>query len=64
MTFAIVKVLPEPVTPNKTWLNWFFLAPFTKFLIASGWSPAGLKPDLILNFLPPSSFPLIFGFLL
>ena len=69
-TFTMAKVIEATnrpaliLAPNKTWLNWFFLAPLTKFLIASGWSPAGLKSDLILNFLPPSSFPLIFGFLL
>jgi len=45
-------------------LNSSLFAPFTNFLIASGWSPAGLKSDLILNFFPPSSFPLILGFLL
>ena len=64
ITFAMVKVFPDPVTPNNTWLNSSLFAPLTSFFIASGWSPAGLKSDLILNFLPPSSFPLIFGFLL
>ena len=64
MTFAIVKVFPDPVTPKSTWLNSPLFALLTNFLIASGWSPAGLKSDLILNFFPPSSFPLILGFLL
>ena len=30
-----------------------------KFKIVSDFKPAGVKFDIILNFLPPSSFPLI-----
>lgn len=45
----MVKVLPEPVTPNKTWL----FTPEFKFLtilsMASGWSPVGLKVECNLK---------------
>lgn len=42
MTFAIVNVLPEPVTPSKV-SNWLpSLKPFTSSSIACGWSPVGL----------------------
>ena len=49
MTFAMVNVLPEPVTPRSVW----YLAPLpisrTSCSIACGWSPAGLKSETNLN---------------
>jgi hypothetical protein len=46
----MVNVLPDPVTPSKTWC----LSPRSKALdkesIAAGWSPAGVKSLTILNF--------------
>ena len=53
---AIVKVFPDPVTPSKTWLLSKFFKPFFNWSIAIGWSPAGVKLLVILNFFPPSSF--------
>ena len=41
ITLAIVNVLPEPVTPNKTCSCLLFLRFLSNFLIASGWSPLG-----------------------
>jgi hypothetical protein len=41
MTFAIVKVLPEPVTPSSVWNDSPSFTPSTSLAIASGWSPAG-----------------------
>ena len=41
MTFAIVKVLPEPVTPSSVWKARPSWMPSTSLAIASGWSPAG-----------------------
>ena len=43
MTFAMVKVLPEPVTPSSVWYDSPSRMPSTSFSIASGWSPAGRK---------------------
>ena len=43
MTLAIVKVLPEPVTPIKTWSLRPARIPSTRAAIACGWSPAGLN---------------------
>ena len=43
MTFAIVYVFPEPVTPSKVWYDSPFWMPSVSVLIASGWSPAGSK---------------------
>ena len=37
----MVKVLPEPVTPNRVWKTSPSLRPSTSSLIAVGWSPAG-----------------------
>ena len=43
ITFAMVNVFPDPVTPSKVW-HWLpSLKPFTSFSIACGWSPVGLK---------------------
>ena len=41
MTFAIVYVLPEPVTPSSVWYASPSVSPSISFSIASGWSPAG-----------------------
>ena len=41
MTFAIVNVLPEPVTPSSTCALAPARKPSTSFAIAAGWSPAG-----------------------
>ena len=41
MTFAIVKVLPEPVTPSKVCSFMPELTPLTSWSMASGWSPVG-----------------------
>jgi hypothetical protein len=42
MTFAIVNVFPEPVTPSSVW--YLLPAPMepTSLSIAWGWSPVGL----------------------
>ena len=47
---AIVKVLPEPVIPSKTWSFFLAFKPATNFSIAWGWSPAGVYFECILNF--------------
>ena len=49
MVFAIVNVLPEPVTPNKTWAVSPAKMPSVNCFIASGWSPVGLYFDVILK---------------
>jgi len=56
MTFAIVKVLPEPVTPRSvcTWLP--SLKPCTKASMASGWSPVGAKSEWSLKFMGVGPF--------
>jgi hypothetical protein len=44
MACAIVKVLPEPVTPMSVW--YFFpsaVTPAASLSIACGWSPSGLN---------------------
>ena len=50
MTFAIVNVLPEPVTPSRVTAS----TPLSKAshipFIADGWSPEGLYSESILNF--------------
>jgi hypothetical protein len=42
ITLAMVKVLPEPVTPSSTWSFSPPDTPSMSWRIASGWSPAGL----------------------
>ena len=51
MTFAMVKVLPDPVTPRRVWylLPDFIL--FTISFIALAWSLLGLNLDEISNLL-------------
>ena len=51
MTLAIVKVLPEPVTPNNTCAGSPFLMPVVNCAMASGWSPVGEKADTKSNFI-------------
>ena len=41
MTLAMVKVLPEPVTPSRTWCFSPAKTPRTSWPMASGWSPQG-----------------------
>jgi hypothetical protein len=48
-TFAMVKVLPEPVTPNRVWDARPARIPSTSWAIAWGWSPAGWKDDTTLK---------------
>src|SRR4051794_41204551 len=45
ITFAIVKVLPEPVTPSSTCVRSWRFTPSTSSLIACGWSPFGSNGD-------------------
>src|SRR3989338_6962421 len=45
MTFAIVKVFPEPVTPRRTCCFLPSFIPRTSFSMACGWSPWGVKPE-------------------
>jgi hypothetical protein len=45
----MLKVLPEPVTPNKTCLGYPAAIPSDKTSIALGWSPAGVKDEISLN---------------
>jgi hypothetical protein len=42
MTLAMVKVLPDPVTPNSTWCRSPAASPSISSAIARGWSPLGL----------------------
>src|SRR5471032_2767668 len=41
ITFAMVNVLPEPVTPSSVWNDRPSSIPSTSVAIAVGWSPAG-----------------------
>src|SRR3990172_4488270 len=41
ITLAIVKVLPDPVTPSSTWRDTPRESPSMSPRIASGWSPDG-----------------------
>ena len=45
MTLAMVKVLPEPVTPSRTWSRSPVAAVATSSAMAEGWSPAGLYSE-------------------
>ena len=49
ITFATVKVLPEPVTPNNTCAGSPSSTPSVSCLMACGWSPVGLYFDVILK---------------
>ena len=49
ITFAIVNVLPLPVTPCSTRRFAPFARPFAIASIASGWSPVGLKSETSLK---------------
>src|SRR5690348_13965599 len=54
ITCAMVKVLPEPVTPSSTWSRSRRTSPSVRSRIACGWSPAGRKSETIWNGLPGS----------
>ena len=56
MTCAIVKVLPEPVTPRRTWSVSPLLAASTRSAMAVGWSPAGVIVVARRKGMPPSDF--------
>ena len=45
MTLAIVKVLPEPVTPSRVCSSRPRFTPLARASIASGWSPEGLNSE-------------------
>ena len=49
MTFAMVNVLPEPVTPSSVWYRSPRSRPPTSVSIACGWSPVGSKSETSLN---------------
>src|SRR6266576_4332590 len=49
MTFAIVIVFPDPVTPSRVWNRSPRSSPFVSSAIALGWSPAGSKGALRSN---------------
>ncbi len=56
ITWAMVKVLPDPVTPSSTCVRSLRLTPSTSSAIAWGWSPFGAKSDLMTKRWPPSDF--------
>src|SRR5262245_29271649 len=60
MTFAIVNVFPEPVTPIKTCSFSPFSRPLTNFSIACGWSPWGRMSETNLKL----ARSILFGFFL
>src|SRR3989344_2477883 len=47
---AMVKVLPVPVAPSRTWCFSFSPIPLRSFSIAFGWSPVGEKGATKRNF--------------
>jgi hypothetical protein len=49
MTFAIVYVFPDPVTPRRVWYCDPDSKPSTSSLMAPGWSPAGEKGAVRVN---------------
>ena len=50
ITLAMVKVLPEPVTPSSVTSLTPDCKAETSSLMASGWSPDGLYSDSRMNF--------------
>ena len=60
MTFAIVKVLPEPVTPSNTCVRMPSLTPSASFSIACGWSPVGLNFECSLNSISSAVYERLF----
>jgi predicted membrane metal-binding protein len=50
MRFAIVNVLPDPVTPISVWSFLPARSPSVSRLIAAGWSPAGFIALFSSNF--------------
>lgn len=51
MTFAMVKVFPEPVTPKRVTAGTPFVREEQMPSMAEGWSPAGLYEDCKWNFI-------------
>ena len=51
ITFAIVKVLPDPVTPNKVCAGTPSSTPSVSWAIASGWSPVGWYSEINSKFI-------------
>jgi hypothetical protein len=49
ITWAMVKVLPEPVTPRSTWSRSSLRKPWISSSIAWGWSPAGWNSEVSRN---------------
>jgi len=49
MAWAMVKVLPDPVTPRRTLWRFPAIKLRDNFLIAWGWSPVGSKFDTNSN---------------
>jgi hypothetical protein len=45
MILAMVKVLPEPVTPSRTWSLSPAARPSVSSRMARGWSPAGVYSE-------------------
>ncbi len=49
ITFAIVNVLPEPVTPSSVWNCSLFSSPSVNCLIATGCEPSGANVEASWN---------------
>ena len=49
ITCAIVKVLPEPVTPSRVWKSSPRASPADSSAMARGWSPVGWYAVVIWN---------------
>ena len=58
MRLAMVKVLPDPVTPSRVWKRSPRRTPSTSLAIASGWSPCGRVVGLEGELVHPTS-PLV-----
>jgi hypothetical protein len=55
ITLAMVKVLPEPVTPRRVWKRSPAWMPALSSAMAVGWSPVGRRSEMIskLGMVPP-----------
>ena len=51
LLLAMVKVLPEPVTPNRVCAGVPLRTPSTSCAMAEGWSPIGVYGDSNLKFI-------------
>src|SRR6476661_6677763 len=49
ITFAIVNVFPDPVTPSSVWWRFPAATDFTSFAMACAWSPCGWNSELSEN---------------